>query len=94
MQAPYRHSAPDHRLRATLNDPHVRVGLLAAAALLVEAVLAKSVLDLQLNFFAQLAALWVFVAYKLSGRRDRLTETAASVAVVVVTATVLIVYAL
>jgi len=87
------HHAPEHRFRA-LDDPQVRVGLLAAAALLVEAVLSKRVLDLQLNFFAQLAALWVFVAYKVSGRRDRLTETAASVAVVVVTATVLLVYAL
>jgi hypothetical protein len=88
------HHASEHRRRAALDDPQVRVGLLAAAALLVEAVLAKSVLDLQLNFFAQLAALWVFVAYKLNGRRDRLTETAASVAVVVVTATVLLVYVL
>jgi hypothetical protein len=88
------HHAPEHRLRAALDDPQIRVGLLAAAALLVEAVLAKGVLDLELNFFAQLAALWVFVAYKLSGRRDRLTETVASVAVVVVTATVLLVYAL
>jgi len=88
------HHAPEHRLRAALDDPQVRVGLLAAAALLVEAVLAKSVLDLELDFFAELAALWVFVAYKLSGRPDRHTETAASVAVVLVTATVLLVYAL
>jgi hypothetical protein len=81
----------EHRLRAALDDPHVRVGLLAAAAPLVEAVLAKSVLDLPLNFFAQLAALWVFVAYKL---RDRLAEMSASVAVVAVTATVMLIYAL
>jgi hypothetical protein len=93
MNAPP-HRAPEHRLPSALDDPQVRVGLLAAAALLVGAVLAKSVLDLQVDFFAQLAALWVFVAYKLSGRRDRLAETAASVAVVVVTATVLLVYAL
>jgi hypothetical protein len=86
--------APPHRLRERFGDPQVRVGLLAAAALLVEALLAKTVLDLQLNFFAQLAALWIFVVYKLSGRRDRLSETAASVAVVVVTATVLLGYAL
>jgi hypothetical protein len=72
----------------------VRVGLLAAVALLVEALLAKIVLDVQLNFFAQLAALWIFVVYKLSGRRDRLTETVASVAVVAVTATVLLAYTL
>jgi hypothetical protein len=86
--------APPHQLRGRFGDPQVRVGLLAAVALLVEVLLAKNVLNLQLNFFAQLAALWIFVVYKLSGRRDRLTETVASVAVVVVTATVLLAYAL
>jgi hypothetical protein len=45
--------APPHRLRDAFSGPQVRVGLLAAAALLVEALLAKTVLDLQLNFFAQ-----------------------------------------
>jgi hypothetical protein len=93
MTAPLRH-APPHRLRGVLGDPQVRVGLLTAAALLIEAVLAKSILDLQLNFFAQLAALWIFVAYKITGWRDRFTETAASIAVIAVTATVLLVYAL
>ena len=93
MTAPPDYASP-HRLRDRFGDPQVRVGLLAAAALLVEALLAKTVLDLQLNFFAQLAALWIFVVYKLSGRRDRLTETIASVAVIVVTATVLLTYAL
>ena len=83
--------APPHRLRAAFADSQVRVGLLAAAALLVEAVLAKTVLDLQLNFFTQLAALWIVVVYKLSGRRDRLTETVASAAVDVLTARVLLV---
>jgi hypothetical protein len=92
MTAPLRH-APPHRLRGVLGDPQVRVGLLTAAALLIEAVLAKSILDLQLNFFAQLAALWIFVAYKITGRRDRFTETAASLAVIAVTAAVLLVYA-
>lgn len=86
--------APPHRLRDRVGDPQVRVALLTAAALLVEAVLAKTVLDVQLNFFAQLAALWIFVVYKLSGRRDRLTETGVAVTVVVVTATVLLAYAL
>jgi hypothetical protein len=85
--------APPHRLRDRFADSQVRVGLLAAAALLVEAVLAKSVLDVELNFFAQLAALWVFVAYKLSGRRDRTSEIATAIAVVAVTAAVLLVYA-
>jgi hypothetical protein len=61
--------------------------------LLVEAVVAKSVLDVELNFFAQLAALWVFVAYKLSGRHHRTSEIATAIAVAVVTAADLLVYA-
>jgi hypothetical protein len=88
------HPLPRHRLRASLDDPLVRVGALAAIALVVEAVLARAVLELDLDFFAQLAPLWVFVAYKLSGRHDRGTERAAAIAVVVVTTAVLLVYAM
>jgi hypothetical protein len=76
------------------SDPRMRVGALAVVALLVEAAIAAFVLDMHLNFFAQLAPFWVFVAYKLSGRRDRTSETIASVAVVVVTVGVLVASAL
>jgi hypothetical protein len=48
--------APRHRL-GMLHDAYVRVTLLTGAALLVEAVLAKTVLDVRLNFFAQFAPL-------------------------------------
>jgi hypothetical protein len=47
-----------HRLPGVLADPQVRVGLLAEAALVVEAVLARRVRDVRLDFFAQLVALW------------------------------------
>jgi hypothetical protein len=83
-----------NRLRAALGDPQVRIALLAALALVVEAVVAKNILDVRLDFISQFAALWVFIAFQVSGRRDRLAEIAAGVAVVVATAAVLIVYAL
>jgi hypothetical protein len=86
-------AAPGHRRTPRLFDrPEIRVGGVAVAALIVEAVLARVVLDVHLNFFAQLAALWVFAAYKLSGRRDRISEVVASIAVIAVTTAVLLVY--
>jgi hypothetical protein len=84
---------PHGRLRGVLDNPQVRVGLLTLAALLVEAGLARWVLDVELNFFALLAPFWVFVAYKVSGQRGRTAEIVASVAVVVAAAAVLLAYA-
>jgi hypothetical protein len=83
-----------NRLAAAVGDPQVRIALLAAGALVVEAVVAKNILDVRLDFISQFAALWVFIAFQLSGRRDRLAEVTAGAAVVVATAAVLIVYAL
>jgi hypothetical protein len=76
-----------------LANPQVRVGLLMIAALLVEWVLATTVLDVDLSFFALLAPFFVFTAYKVSGQRGRTAEIVASVAVVVAVAAVLLVYA-
>jgi len=83
-----------HGLGAAVRDPQVRIALLAAVALLVEAVVAKNVLDVRLDFISQFAGLWIFIAFQVSGRRDRLAELAAGAAIVVATAAVLIVYAL
>jgi len=83
-----------HRLGAAGRDPQVRIALLAAVALLVEAVVAKNILDVRLDFISQFAALWVFIAFQVSGRRDRLAEVTAGVAVVVATVAVLVVYAI
>lgn len=88
-------SARAHRrLPGVLGSAQVRVGLLTLAALAVEVVLARTVLDVKLNFFALLAPFFVFTAYKVSGQRGRTAEMVASVAVVVAAATVLLVYAL
>lgn len=86
--------APPRRLWGVLGNPQVRVGLLTVAALVVEAVLARSVFDVELDFFALLAPFFVFTAYKVSGQRGRTAEIVASVAVVVAAATVVLVYAL
>lgn len=86
--------APHRRLAGMLRDAYVRVALLTGAALLVEAVVAKAILDVRLNFFAQFAPLWVLLAFRASGQRGRRSELAASVCLVVVTAGVLLVYGL
>jgi len=83
-----------HGLLRVFADPRVRVGLLALAALAIEAAIAAFVLDVSLNFFAQLAPFWVFTVYKLSGRRDRVSEIVASLLVVAATLAVLVAYAL
>jgi len=83
-----------NRRGGRLGDPLVRIELLALFAIVTEFVLAKKVLDVNLNFLALLAPMWVFVAFKVSGRRDRRTEIASAVAMVVATAVVLLAYAL
>jgi hypothetical protein len=93
MTAPRPYTAR-HRLTGMLEDPYVRVALLTAAALLVEAVVAKTVLDVRLNFFAQFAPLGVLLAFRASGQRGRLSEIVAYVCLVVVTASVLLAYGL
>src|SRR6185437_1656570 len=82
--------AARNRLVGMLHDAYVRVALLTGAALLVEAVFAKTVLDVRLNFFAQFAPLWVLLAFRASGQRGRRSEIAASVGVVVMTEGVLL----
>jgi hypothetical protein len=86
--------APRNRRAGMLHDAYVRVALLTGAALLVEAVVARTVLDVRLNFFAQFAPLWVLLAFRASGQRGRRSEIAASVCVVVVTVGVLLAYGL
>jgi len=85
---PGRRTARDHR-----DHPQVRVALVTAVCLVVEAVSAKSVLDVELGILGQLAPFWIFVAYLVSGLRDRASEIAFIVAVVLATVAVLALYA-
>jgi hypothetical protein len=79
--------------RRKLDEPQVRVALVTAVCLLVEAIIAKNVIDVELDAISQLAPLWVFIAFLLSGLRDRTSEIAFMIAIVVVTAAVLVLYA-
>ncbi len=79
--------------RRQLNDPQVRVGLVAAVCLLAEAVIGKNVLDVELGFMTQLAPMWIFVVFQLSGLRDRRSEIAFTITIVLVSAAILVLYA-
>ncbi|HEX3268792.1 MAG TPA: hypothetical protein VHQ98_12480 [Gaiellaceae bacterium] len=72
----------------------MQVGLLTAVALLVEILLMKYVLDANPSLLVLLGPLWVFSVYKVSGRRDRISNIVTSIAVVVATGVVLLAYAL
>lgn len=88
------HHAPSHRFQDVFENPQVQVGLLTTVALLVEILLMKYVLDANPSLFVLLGPLWVFSVYKVSGRRDRISNIVTSIAVVVVTAAALLAYAL
>jgi Na+/citrate or Na+/malate symporter len=79
--------------RRQIRGPQVMVSLVAAACLLVEAVVAKNVIDVRLDFFSQLAPLWMFIAYLVSGLRDRASEIAFIAAIILATAAILVLYA-
>ena len=87
--------SPGHRptWRRRLDDPQVRVALVTAVCLLAQAVVAKNVLDVELDVMSQMAPMWVFIAYLVSGRRDRTSGIAFTIAIVLVTAAVLVLYA-
>lgn len=79
--------------RDQIRDPLVTVSLVTAACLLVEAVIAKNVIDVELDFFSQFAPLWIFIAYIVSGLRDRTSEIAFIAAIILATAATLVLYA-
>jgi hypothetical protein len=82
------------RWAGRFRDPQLRVGLVTAACLVVEAVVAKNVIDVELDFVSQFAPMWIYIAYLASGVRDRASEIAFVAAIVVATAAVLVLYAL
>ena len=79
--------------RDQIRGPLVTVALVAAACLLVEAFIAKNIIDVELDFFSQLVPLWIFIAYLVSGLRDRTSEIAFVAAIILATAAVLVLYA-
>lgn len=79
--------------RDQIRDPLVTVALVAAACLLVEAVIARNVIDGELDFFSQFAPLWIFIAYLVSGLHDRTSEIAFIAVIILATAANLVLYA-
>jgi hypothetical protein len=87
-------SRSDSTWRRYIADQQVKLALVTALCLIVEAVVAKNVLDVELDWFSQLAPFWVFIAYMVSGLRDRASEIGFKVAIVGSTVAVLALYAL
>jgi hypothetical protein len=83
----------DVEWRRQIREPVVTVSLVAAACLFVEAVIAKNVIDVELDFFSQFAAMWIFIAYLVSGLRDRRSAIAFSAVMIVATAAILVLFA-
>ena len=79
--------------RDQIRDPLVTVALVAAACLLVEAVIAKNVIEVELDFFSQFAPLWIFIAYLVSGLHDRTSEIAFIAVIILATAAILVLHA-
>lgn len=84
----------DSRWRHAIGNSEVRVALGAAICLVAEAVIAKNVIDQELDFVSQFAPFWVFIAYLVSGLRDHASEISFIVAAVLTTVAVLVLYAL
>lgn len=76
------------------HESEVRVAIVAALCLLIEAILTKNVLAVHLDVISQLAAMWVWLGYTLVGRRDRAAERTAVAGAILATAAVLVVFAL
>jgi hypothetical protein len=85
---------PHRHTPAWATSYDVRLSVVVAACLLIEAVVAKNILDVSLDLFSQLAPLWVFIAYVVTGRHDKSTARAFGLVAVAVTAAVLGLHAL
>lgn len=87
---------PSHRestWRRHLRDPQLTVALVAAVCLIAQAIIAKNVLEVELDWYSMLAPFWVFVAYMVSGVRSRASEVAFVAAIVASSVAVLVLYA-
>ena len=83
-----------HRYAPRAWPPQIRIAAVVAACLIVEAVIAKNVMDVTVNFVAYLAPLWVFPVSLAWPTKDKAVEIATMLLAVGVTVGVLIFYAL
>jgi hypothetical protein len=77
---------------SALAKPETRVALVTAIALVLEAVLAKNVFEVELDYWSQFAALWVFIVFLITEERGRIAELGTILTIVAVTAAVLVLY--
>jgi hypothetical protein len=83
-----------HRHRYAPRTPQIRIALVVAACLIVEAIIAKNVMDVTVNIVAYLAPLWVFVVSLAWPTKDKIFEITTILLAIGATAGVLIFYAL
>lgn len=74
--------------------PQIRLAVVVAACLIVEAIVAKNVMHVKINFVLQLAPLWVFAVSQAWSTRDKASEIATMILAIGATAGVLVFYAL
>lgn len=82
------------RLAGALRDWQVRLSLLAAMLLLLEAVVAKNVIGVRLDSISQSVAMWIFIVYMISGQRGRTAALGTAAIMTAATAAVLLLYAI
>jgi hypothetical protein len=83
-----------HRYAPRTTPPQIRIALVVAACLIVEAIVAKNVMDVTVNVVAFLAPLWVFALSQAWPTKDKAFEFATMLFATGATAGVLIFYAL
>lgn len=74
--------------------PQIRLAVVVAACLIVEAIVAKNVMHVKINFVLQLTPLWVFAVSQAWSTRDKASEIATMILAIGATAGVLVFYAL
>jgi hypothetical protein len=72
----------------------IRIAVVVAACLIVEAIVAKNVMDVTINIVAFLAPLWVFAVSQAWPTKDKAFEIATMLLAIGTTAGVLIYHAL
>ena len=83
-----------HRGAPRAWPPQIRIAAVVAACLIVEAIVAKNVMDVTVNIVAFLAPLWVFAVSLAWPPKEKTFEIATMLLAVGATAGVLIFYAL
>ena len=83
-----------HRHAPRAWPAQIRIAAVVAACLIVEAIVAKNVMDVTVNIVAFLAPLWVFAVSQAWPDKDKAFEIATMVLAIGATAGVLVFYAL